>query len=69
MRGFPLGFLEGFLLAQNVSCFPCAESHREFRKLSMKTRINSVGTGFPALATCLPLGNFGFPLSFLEGFL
>ena len=22
MRGFPLSFLEGFLLAHNVSCFP-----------------------------------------------
>lgn len=68
MRGFPLSFLEGFLLAQNVSCFPCAESRREFRKLSMKTSVNSGSTGFPALVTCLPLGNWEFPLSFLEGF-
>lgn len=66
--GFPLSFLEGFLLALNVSRSPCAESHREIRKHSMKTRVNSEGAGFPALATALPLGNFVFPLSFLEGF-
>lgn len=68
MKWFPLSFLDGFLLAHKVSCFPCAESHREFRKLSMKPRVNREGTGFPTLATCLRLGNFGFPLSFLEGF-
>ena len=68
MKGFPLSFLDSFLLAQNVSCFPCAESQGELRKHSMKTRINSGGTGFPALATTLPLGNFVFPLGFLESF-
>ena len=60
-----MGFLESFLLAQKVSCFPCAESHRELRKHSMESRVNSGGTGFPPLAT--------FPsqetLSFLESFL
>ena len=65
MRGFPDGFLKSFLLAQKVSCFLCAKSHREIRKHSAKTLVNSGGTGFPPLAT--------FPsqetLSFLEGFL
>ena len=65
MRGVPAGFLESFLLAQNVSCFLCAESQREIRKHSTKTGVNSGGPGFPPLAT--------FPgqetLSFLEGFL
>jgi hypothetical protein len=68
MKGFPMSFPDGFLLAQNISCFPCTESHREFRKHSMESRANSGDAEFPTLATCLPLGNFGFPLSFLEGF-
>ena len=68
MRRLPGSFQDSFLLAQNVSCFLCAESHGEFRKHSMETRVNSVDTGFPTLATCLPIGNVGFPLSFLEGF-
>jgi hypothetical protein len=68
MRGFPMSFLDGFLLVQNVSCFPCEESHGEFRKHSMKSRVNRGGSRFPTLATCLPLGNIEFPLNFLEGF-
>ncbi len=68
MRGFPLSFLQGFLSTQKVSCFLCAESHREIRKLSMKPRVNSGDTGFPTLATVSPLGNVGFPLGFLESF-
>jgi hypothetical protein len=51
MSGFPVSFLEGFLLAQNVSCFPGAESHREIRKHSAKTRVNTGAIGFPTLAT------------------
>ena len=68
MRGFHLSFPDGFRSSQNVSCFLCAESHREIRKQAMKTLVNIVETGFPALATVLPLGNMVFPLSFLEGF-
>jgi|CXWL01.1.fsa_nt_gi hypothetical protein len=69
MRKFPLGFLAGFLVTQNVSCFLCAESHREIRKLSLETRVNIEAPEFPALVTVSTLGNFLFPLGFLEGFL
>ena len=31
----------------------------------MKTLVNSGGAGFPRLATSRPLGNIGFPVSFL----
>lgn len=68
MRRFPVSFLEGFLSTQNVSYSPCAESQRELRKHSTKTPVSSVDRGFPPLATCLPLGNFVFPLGFQEGF-
>jgi hypothetical protein len=69
MRGVPLRFLHGFLSTQKVSCFLCAESQREIRKLSLKTRVNIETIGFPRQATVSTLGNFGFPLGFLEGFL
>jgi hypothetical protein len=48
MSGFPVGFRDSFLLAKKVSCFLCAESHREIRKHSMKTLVNSGAVGFPA---------------------
>ena len=69
MRVFHVGFLEGFLLTPKVSCFPGAESHREIRKHSMKSLVNSGGAEFPRLVTSRPLGNTGFPVSFLGGFL
>ena len=69
MRGFPLSFLNGFLSTQKVSCFLCAESHREIRKLSRKTRVNIEATGFPRQETLSTPGNCGFPLGFLEGFI
>ncbi len=68
MRKFPLGFLVGILLAQKVSCFPCAESHRKIRKLSIKTRVNSGDAWFPPLETVSTLGNPKFPQGFLWGF-
>lgn len=51
MKGFPLGFLKGFLLVQKVSCFLCAESYREIRKLLRKTRVNIEAAGFPPVET------------------
>lgn len=64
-RGFPMGFLKSFLSTHKVSYFMGAESHREFRKHSTESRVNSGAAGFPPLET--------FPsqetLSFLEGFL
>lgn len=54
MKGFPLSFQKSFLLAHSVSYFWCAESQREFRKLSVETRVNIGDEGFPVLATCLP---------------
>jgi hypothetical protein len=69
MRRFPVSFLEGFLSIQKVSCFLCAESYREIRKLSLKTRVNKGATGFPPQETVSTPGNFGFPVSFLAGFL
>ena len=69
MKGFPVGFLEGFLATQNVSCFAGAESHREIRKHSLETSANIGGTGFPPLTTSRPLGNILFPVGFLGGFL
>lgn len=57
MRGLPLCCLEGCLLAQKVAYFPCAESQREFRQLSMNPRVNSGDTGLPALAMVSLLGN------------
>jgi len=69
MRGFPMGFLQGFLSTQNVSYFMGAESHREIRKHSMEPRVNTGAAGFPPLETVSTLGNIFFPLVFLESFL
>lgn len=67
MKGFPMGFLVGFLRAQNVSCFPCADSQRELRKHSTETRVNSGCTWFPTVETVSTRGNLKFPIGFLEG--
>lgn len=68
-RRFPMGFLEGFLSEQNVSCFLGAISHPEFRKLPEKP-LDSIGRKrFPALETVFPIGNQKFPAGFLCGFL
>jgi len=69
MRGFPMGFLAGFLSTQNVSYFMGAKSHTEIRKHSLKSRVNIGGKMFPTLYTVSTRGNILFPLSFLEGFL
>lgn len=65
MRMFPMGFL----VAQKVSYSLCPESHRVIRKHSIETPVNIEDTRFPALATSHPMGNFEFPMGFLEGFL
>ena len=69
MRMFPMGFLKSFLVAQNVSCSLCSESRRKIGKHSIETLVNIDDAGFPALETSHPMGNFEFPLGFLEGFL
>jgi hypothetical protein len=69
MRGFPMGFLSGFLVTQKVSCFACGKPHTEFRKLSTETLVNSGGERFPPLETVSTRGNPKFPMGFLEGFL
>ena len=69
MNRLPRCCLSGCLWAQNVSCFAGGNSHSEIRKHSLENPVNVGATGFPALATCHPLGNIKFPVGFLEGFL
>ena len=51
MNRLPVGCLQSCLTLQKVACFPCAESHKEFRQHSEKPSTNSGVSGLPTLAT------------------
>lgn len=67
MSQLPGCCLSGCLRTQKVAYFPCAESHRNFRQLSMKTLVNIEAAWLPASATFPPLGNVVLPGGCLEG--
>lgn len=51
MIGLPGGCLQSCRCIQKVACFPCAESHKEFRQHSEKPCANTGVAGLLTVAT------------------